>query len=175
MDQEIIINSINGLLTAVDNQRGEFERAIKRTETAILDRIGAKIMMCGEDIGRLKERTKTLEGDVKAIADKLRDVDGTAKDNNRKLLLAGSVIGAVLATGGTLSIGDFIGNRAASAGYEERASAIVDAAARCNRYADMEERDGKRLVKVQCVNRHLAGPHASRFEILVATEWADSQ
>lgn len=171
-NNDVILSRINGLLTAVNRQQGIFEKEIKKAETAILEKVGAEMATQGYEIGRLRERADRLEADLSKIADKLRDVSGVAKDNSRKMVLAGSVVGVVLGTGGTLSVSDILGG-SGPPDYEERASAIVDAAARCNTDDDMADINGKRVPSVRCVNMWLDGKHAGRYEIDTALRWAE--
>ena len=181
MDTETLLARIGGVLKAVERQGQVFEREIKKAETAILERVGTEMATQGYEIGRLRERADRMELDLRQLADNLREVGGTAKDNSRKMILAGSIIGVVLGTGGTLSVGDMMGVLRTPAeaqhaeSYEVRASAVVDAAAHCKSDDDTTTLGSARTPTVRCVNRWLAGPHASQFEIRVAREWAVEQ
>jgi len=179
VDTDTLLARIGGVLKAVERQGQVFEREIKKAETAILERVGTEMATQGYEIGRLRERADRMELDLRQLADNLREVGGTAKDNSRKMILAGSIIGVVLGTGGTLSVGDMMGllrtpvEAQQAESYEVRASAVVDAAAHCKSDEDTTESAGTgRNPTVRCVNQWLAGPHASQFEIRVAREWA---
>ena len=179
MDTETLLARIGGVLKAVERQGKVFEREIKKAETAILERVGTEMATQGYEIGRLRERADRMEIDLRSLADNLREVGGTAKDNSRRMILAGSLIGVVLGTGGTLSVGDMMGmlrtptEARQEQSYEVRASAVVDAAARCTSDADTTSQGTARVPTVRCVNRWLAGAHASQYEIRLAREWAD--
>ena len=169
------------ILRKMIEMHDSFTGEIRELRSEMLEAIGRELEKYQYRIEKIEGEQRDLKIQLTEAFNKIRvleaDVDGNTRNtkaSKARWAVVGSIVTLVLG-GGTLSVTDLLRTPTEATQeqtYEVRASAVVDAAARCRSDSDTTGEGDDRRPTVRCVNRWLSGPHASKFEILVAREWA---